>query len=67
MESFPAGSSPKAPEGMMGLFSFLSENGKGCSATISSEQFVVEVISALLFGCNVFRSPYWPQCMFLCD
>jgi len=30
----------------MGLFSFLSESGKGCTATISSDQLVVEVISS---------------------
>lgn len=31
----------------MGLFSFLSESGKGCTATISSDQFVVEVFNSL--------------------
>lgn len=46
VESFPVGGSPKAPEGMMGIFSFLSESGKGCTATISSDQLVVEVISS---------------------
>ena len=46
VENFPVSSSPKAPEGMMGLFSFLSETGKGCTASISSDQFVVEVTSS---------------------
>lgn len=54
VESFPVGSSPKAPEGMMGLFSFLSESGKGCSATISSDQLVVEVIGPFLSSSSSF-------------
>jgi hypothetical protein len=55
----------------MGLFSFLSESGKGCTATISSDQFVVEVtnslpplISAYLYIFSVFSTareiyPVW--------
>lgn len=41
----------------MGLFSFVSESGKGCTATISSDQLVVEVInfaSLVLYQLRVF-------------
>ncbi|KAG9440194.1 hypothetical protein H6P81_020359 [Aristolochia fimbriata] len=38
VESFPE-------TGMMGLFSFLTENGRGCSAVLGNDKLVVEIIN----------------------
>lgn len=45
VESFPPLSSIRAEDGMMGLFSFLSEGGKGCTALLCDDQLTVESIS----------------------
>jgi hypothetical protein len=42
VERFPA-SSLQSVEGMMGLFSFLSENGKGFTTLLSHDQLIFEV------------------------
>lgn len=46
VESFPPLSSQRAEDGMMGLFSFLSEAGKGCTALLCDDQLTVESISS---------------------
>ncbi|XP_068657011.1 BEACH domain-containing protein B [Aristolochia californica] len=38
VESFP-------DNGMMGLFSFLTENGRGCSAVLGNDKLIVEIIN----------------------
>lgn len=43
VESFPTSSSQRPEEDMMSLFSFLSESGKGCTASLVHDQLVVEV------------------------
>lgn len=49
VESFPTSSFHKPEEDMMSLFSFLSESGKGCTASLVHDQLVVEVFIYLFF------------------
>lgn len=49
IESFPQ-------NGSMGLFSFLTENGRGCYAVLAIDKLIYEVMLRISFICPTFES-----------